>query len=105
MLTSILRHHAYLVILILDISADINDFLPGGEHQKGDLSVPPKRRLSNDPRTCDECGRTFKYPSDLKKHLQIHTGRFLISCSFVFSALQCVATLALEVALHTIDRQ
>lgn len=32
-----------------------------------------RRRLSSDPRSCDQCGRTFKYPSDLKKHLQIHT--------------------------------
>ena len=35
----------------------------------------PRRRLSTDPRSCDQCGRGFKYPSDLKKHLQIHTGK------------------------------
>ena len=34
-----------------------------------------RRRLSTDPRSCEQCGRTFKYPSDLKKHLQIHTGK------------------------------
>ena len=41
-----------------------------------------RRRLSNDPRTCDECGRSFKYPSDLKKHLQIHTGKYIAALFF-----------------------
>lgn len=38
----------------------------------------PRRRLSQDPRSCVQCGRCFKYPSDLKKHLQIHTGNTLV---------------------------
>ncbi|XP_065056192.1 uncharacterized protein LOC135684528 isoform X1 [Rhopilema esculentum] len=43
-------------------------------------SAQSRRRLSNDPRTCDECGRSFKYPSDLKKHLQIHTDMKKFQC-------------------------
>ena len=43
------------------------------------VGAQQRRRLSNDPRTCEECGRTFKYPSDLKKHLQIHTGMLTFS--------------------------
>eukprot|EP00794_Sanderia_malayensis_P011093 gene11093-12261_t len=44
------------------------------------VSSQSRRRLSNDPRTCDECGRSFKYPSDLKKHLQIHTDMKKFQC-------------------------
>lgn len=40
----------------------------------------PRRRLSTDPRSCDQCGRCFKYPSDLKKHLQIHTDIKKFAC-------------------------
>lgn len=32
-----------------------------------------KRKLSDGPRVCGQCNKSFKYPSDLKKHLQIHT--------------------------------
>lgn len=34
-----------------------------------------KRKLSDGPRVCGQCNKSFKYPSDLKKHLQIHTGQ------------------------------
>jgi uncharacterized Zn-finger protein len=40
------------------------------------VSTTGKRRLSNGPRVCEQCNKAFKYPSDLKKHLQIHTGKF-----------------------------
>lgn len=40
------------------------------------VSATGKRRLSNGPRVCEQCNKAFKYPSDLKKHLQIHTGKF-----------------------------
>ena len=41
------------------------------------MSSTGKRRLSNGPRVCELCNKAFKYPSDLKKHLQIHTGKFI----------------------------
>lgn len=37
------------------------------------INTTVKRRLSNGPRVCEQCNKAFKYPSDLKKHLQIHT--------------------------------
>ena len=36
-----------------------------------------KRKLSDGPRVCAQCNKSFKYPSDLKKHLQIHTGDYV----------------------------
>ena len=67
----------------------------GGQVQKQPTqssAAQSRRRLSNDPRTCDECGRSFKYPSDLKKHLQIHTG-FNPSFSSIFILLKTMKNL------------
>ena len=47
----------------------------------------PRRRLSTDPRSCEQCGRTFKYPSDLKKHLQIHTGKKVLDQNLSFARI------------------
>lgn len=47
-----------------------------------------KRRLSNGPRVCNQCNKAFKYPSDLKKHLQIHTGKINV-CGEVTSFSIC----------------
>ena len=69
-----------LRIMLLCIVVNPSDSGRGGavaqvqKQATQNVTTQSRRRLSNDPRTCEECGRSFKYPSDLKKHLQIHTG-------------------------------
>ncbi|XP_068686195.1 uncharacterized protein [Montipora capricornis] len=59
---------------------DTGTGLEGGDEQTVALQKPiaartptGKRKLSDGPRVCTQCNKSFKYPSDLKKHLQIHT--------------------------------
>ncbi|XP_066933261.1 uncharacterized protein [Clytia hemisphaerica] len=61
----------------------------------------PRRRLSTDPRSCDQCGRTFKYPSDLKKHLQIHTDIKKFQCEDCNRSFRRLHQLNVHRRIHT----
>ncbi|KAF0986779.1 hypothetical protein HZS_536 [Henneguya salminicola] len=65
------------------------------------LILANKRRLSHEPRICDQCGRSFKYPSDLKKHEQIHTQEKKFTCQNCGRSFRRLHQLNVHVRIHT----
>lgn len=65
------------------------------------VTTQSRRRLSNDPRTCEECGRSFKYPSDLKKHLQIHTDMKKFQCTECYRCFRRLHQLNVHKRIHS----
>ncbi|XP_065644619.1 zinc finger protein 1 [Hydra vulgaris] len=65
------------------------------------VGLAPRRRLSTDPRSCEQCGRCFKYPSDLKKHLQIHTDVKKFECDECPRTFRRLHQLNVHKRIHT----
>ncbi|KAF1744641.1 hypothetical protein MXB_5618 [Myxobolus squamalis] len=60
-----------------------------------------KRRLSHEPRTCEKCGRSFKYPSDLKKHEQVHQEVKKYTCNECGRTFRRMHQLNVHARIHT----
>ncbi|XP_031567676.1 zinc finger and BTB domain-containing protein 24-like [Actinia tenebrosa] len=60
-----------------------------------------KRKLSDGPRVCEECNKSFKYPSDLKKHLQIHTNVKKFKCDDCGRLFRRLHQLNVHMRIHT----
>ena len=73
-----------------------NSVLSAARSAASQVGLAPRRRLSTDPRSCDQCGRCFKYPSDLKKHLQIHTGKHTLTKRIAYHHYHCYCSKVLN---------
>ncbi|KXJ09713.1 zinc finger and BTB domain-containing protein 17 [Exaiptasia diaphana] len=60
-----------------------------------------KRKLSDGPRICEQCNKAFKYPSDLKKHLQIHTNIKKFKCEDCGRFFRRLHQLNVHMRIHT----
>ncbi|XP_032234294.2 zinc finger protein 143 [Nematostella vectensis] len=69
-----------------------------GSHAR---NAAAKRKLSNGPRICEECNKAFKYPSDLKKHLQIHTNIKKFKCEECGRLFRRLHQLNVHSRIHT----
>lgn len=64
-------------------------------------SSSSSRRKSYEPRSCPKCLRNFKFPSDLKKHLVIHTDIKKFQCEFCQKSFRRLHQLNVHKRIHT----
>ncbi|XP_051956005.1 zinc finger protein 184-like [Xyrauchen texanus] len=75
-----------------------------GSKAKKNFSSKKPRRAAKNTFTCSQCGKSFRYKSDLIKHMRVHTGERPYTCHECGKRFTVKAHLNRHIRVHTEDK-